>query len=106
MKNQLTLKSLIYLLRHKEEWPEGFEWDFYNNSLSYYKPNCGCAMFLASKKFITKHMHSSDICKQLGIEDIPENHRIFLNPEIYGFEEDDYNKVTPEMVADKLEELL
>jgi len=106
MENYLSLKSLIHLLRHKEEWPEGFEWDFYNNSVSYYKPNCGCAMFLASKKFNKGQMDSSDICDALYIENTYENSRIFLDPKVYGFGEDDYDKVTPEMVAAKLEELL
>lgn len=38
-----TLKDLSYLLRHREEWPEGFYWDYTNMGT--------CAAGLAEQKF-------------------------------------------------------
>lgn len=46
-----TLKSLAYLLRHPEFWPEGFEWNFRYG-------NC-CAMGLARKVW-PEHIPASD----------------------------------------------
>ena len=39
----VTLKDLSHLLRHKEEWPEGFVWDYTNRET--------CAAGLADKKY-------------------------------------------------------
>jgi hypothetical protein len=100
---KLTPASLAYILRHPEEWPRDYKWDFYTHSC--FEMSCGCAMTLAERVFKTKIEHSQEMLEKLGYD--PENKtcNIFLDPRVYGLEDDDYDKVTPEMVADKIEEV-
>lgn len=97
---QPTLKGLAFLLRHKELWPLGFEWDF---------GNCDrCAMGLTVQLWslaTPKH----DVCfswSELMMEtfDMYDNwstHKIF----VHGSENPGAD-ITPEMVADRIDNYL
>ena len=90
-----TLAGLAWLLRHKEAWPEGFEWEF---------GDCfRCGMGLAARVWNTwERRLDPSPSQQAAIWGIPcdEAYRIFVagfsNPTL----------VTPEMVADRIDAYL
>ena len=91
-----TLARLAWLLRHKEAWPEGFEWDF---------GDCfRCGMGLAAQLWdaCAFDLTLSLSAGQAVIWDIPydEANRIFL----VGASNSTW--ITPEMVADRIDAYL
>lgn len=90
-----SAKALSYILRHRELWPTGFEWD-YNGCET-------CAMGLAHQLWIESIAMPGTSCvaPALGLDEKKAKFQVFVSPELF-------NKinVTPEMVADKLDELV
>ena len=112
-----TLAGLAWLLRHKEAWPEGFEWDF---------GDCwSCGMGLAALLWdaCAIDLRLSLSARQAIIWDIPrdeayriflagaraESHQIFFagahaeSHQIFFAGAHDPALVTPEMVADRID---
>lgn len=105
--DQPSLRALSHILRHKELWPKGFEWNFSKCST--------CAMGLANKLWnLRDEAHTSTISQHL---------KIHHHDATYLFTYDGYRQetkgrnlveittspdggVTPEMVADKIDEYL
>lgn len=89
-----TLRDLSHLLRHKEEWPEGFIWDYTNRET--------CAVELANLKF---GLNLPDGEKLEEIFDISSEERdnIFIHAAYFYLE--DTRKITPEQVADVIDAL-
>ncbi len=82
--SSFSIKGLSYVLRHKELWPEDFDW--------YFPCGCTCAIGLSHK--IWKYFDSPFLVDSpFGVSSW-EN--LGINPEY----------VTPEMVADKVDEKL
>jgi hypothetical protein len=84
-----SFPGLIFLLRHRELWPKGFEWNFLNCHT--------CAMGLIHRQWLSP-VDVFDLDDFIMIEgERPGLRRPFLHGS--------YNK-TPEQVADELEELI
>lgn len=95
-------KQLMHLLRHKEEWPAGFEWNFNRHD--------GCAIGLAAKAglvdiypFGTDYVSTIQMREAMGFTWL-EARRIFLIGNI----EDDEGRTnpytTPDFVASMIEQ--
>lgn len=89
-----SLKGLSYLLKHKELWPEGFDWNWSSPT--------HCAMGLCRKQWGTRlgmffqlRKHSTIAARMLGITQ-PEAQHLFLNS----------SWSTPTTIADKIDELI
>lgn len=82
---------LIATLRDKTLWPKDFVWN--------YAHRCTCAIGLAERVFGQRlHVSYSMPCSELGLEP-GQSMNLFNNG--YGHQ----GNVTPEMVADRLEEM-
>jgi len=102
---QVTLKELSHLLRHKEEWPEGFIWNYSNRE--------DCAAGLADQKFGLNlgsidpdnefhDLYWNDLCSVFNISHHVRD-LIFIGVACnkpYAMRD-----VTPEMVADVIDAL-
>lgn len=93
-----NLTNAIGLLRDKTHWPEGFEWDYSNS--------CKCAMGLFRDTWAQDQTPITTIVADLiGIE-----HKvaieIFTNAARMGGVYTSMASITPEFIADKLEELV
>jgi hypothetical protein len=91
-----TLEGLSFLLRHKELWPEGFQW---------YYPNPACCAIGLTYKFWKKEQYgmteifniSPSVSDRIFVE-APFYHRCFgIFPRF---------DVSPEMVADDIDKYL
>lgn len=95
-----SLKSLSHVLRHQELWPAGFEWNY---------GGCDtCAMGLANNLW-EEHIIYPDSGAMSRAFDINLSvaGRIFGGNDMFKtYGVDYYNKITPEMVADKIDEYL
>lgn len=80
-----TLKSLAYVLRHKELWPEGFSWDF--------RYSTTCAIGLGHR--LWPGDYSLRATYNLSEEQVA---RIFTKPSFFGMK-----WVSPETVAKRIE---
>src|SRR5258706_15803969 len=95
-----SLTALSYLLRHQEQWPTGFVWNYAWCD----KCAMGLARTLWKRDFITNddNIEQAEIFMMstfgLGIETIED---IFENEDYPGM-----SKITPEMVADKIDTYL
>jgi hypothetical protein len=92
---EFSFPGLIFLLRHKELWPKGFEWDFMNCEQ--------CAMGLVHKQWFSKIKSRKFF--EWGGEDGPYTIKGLLPvwtrwPFLHG----SFDK-TPEQVAYQLEQL-
>jgi len=104
-----SLKGLIYMLRHPEEWPEGFTW--------YYNSCSQCAMGLAHTLWRDRVpfplMANADYVGRIFGLSHHQVNRAFLgnafrtkcDPQS-NIEHIEFGKVTPDMVADELEKYL
>jgi hypothetical protein len=98
-----SLKALSYILRHREHWPEGFTWSF---------PNCEqCAMGLARNLWDKKHDPLNDVDDACNwAVDFLTAERRFVNDvfggNIYLCSRVPLGLVTPEMIANKIDEHL
>lgn len=83
---------LIATLRDRTLWPKGFEWN--------YAHRYSCAMGLAERlwKEIKLSIYWCMPCPALGLSDEQVNH-------VFGGRYEAATSVTPEMVADRLEEM-
>ena len=90
-----SLKTLAYLLRHSELWPDGFKW-FYGDCDT-------CAMGLAHKLWSDEiKVPSTDhVIVPLGIDEITAFH-LFLD----GYDCGNIYAISPEMVADRIDQHL
>lgn len=95
-------KELVNLLRHPEEWPENFEWDwgnpFPNSPDVSKKPGNirGCAKVLASLSGIIKSPDKQEVMKSLNLTE-KEYSAVFLECH------PSYRKTTAKFVARLLE---
>lgn len=100
--DQPSLKNLSYILRHKELWPEGFEWS--------YEKCPTCAMGLAAALWGVIDTKAVPVTPQMATYfDIPAKiaDRVFGGKNIESvFGVYWYHQITPEMVADKIDEYL
>lgn len=94
-----SLEALSFLLRHKEMWPRDFAWNYAGCS--------SCAMGLAHQ--LWEEMMAPDSLEMSRVFDMPLSRSI----QIFGgtnlcaaYEVLDYGEVTPEMVADKIDQYL
>ena len=86
-----TIANLAYVLRHKEEWPDDFEWDF----SSHYT----CALGLLSKKWGDGELLATwRAAPMLGVN-VRDINSIFLD------ENKDGTEILPEHIAARLEAL-
>lgn len=86
-----TIEGLAYILRHEEEWPEDFHWDFSSHRT--------CALGLMSEKWGNGDLLTTyDAAPLLGFTE-ESIHSIFLA------ENEDRQAVKPEDVAARLEAL-
>ncbi len=102
--NTPSLERLSYLLRHRELWPKGFEWDF---------PRCdSCAMGLAiamwhltpiTRKSREEYYNDWYLAISQNFDLDSKTMRMFCSPS--GYEVSKYT-ITPEMVADKIDAYL
>lgn len=109
-----SLENLAYCLRHPETWPKGFHWDF-----NYYS---SCAMGLAIKLFFPGDeewksavditdgglSETSIIAKKFAVP-FTDAQKIFLHGSrpLGPFNiPTPYERITPEMVAKKIERFL
>lgn len=94
-----SLQALSHLLRHKELWPDGFEWDYRRCSTC----AIGLSRELWDRKNIKRFTLMLDIELMLGID---------LNDANHFFVESHYSRripkgdVTPEMVSDDIDHYL
>jgi hypothetical protein len=98
-----SLEALSYLLRHKEYWPAGFEWEFQSYG--------SCALGLADKFW---HNFGYEVDGMFA--DIPYTtyQKIFIHSDtkppvkvFWLFRRERYHEeVTPEMVADQIDDYL
>lgn len=89
-----SLRNLAYVLRHKEMWPKGFEWNYPNFT--------GCAMGL-SEELWNKSVYSEyldEVDRKIFIRPVS----LFRHP-LTGFN-GRMQMVTPEIVADRIEKYL
>lgn len=93
-----SMRALSYMLRHQETWPAGFEWNY---------RNChSCAMGLAYKTWKSIQCPDSfEMSRALGM-DVEVARGIFCAGPHYAFSfaPFDFVNITPEMVADKIDE--
>ena len=92
-----SLKGLIYLLRHRELWPKTFnKWSFSDHS--------SCAIGLAYKTWpeLGKWYVSIDLGAKIGLDRATSEDLFLRGNKAYGTPGHEY--ITPEMVANKLEE--
>lgn len=85
-----SLSALSFILRHKELWPEGFNWNYQSCS--------NCAMGLAHAVW-SKQVPEHDLMSMkeaFGISD-SDGQRIFLKAA------EGYHYVTPERIADLID---
>ena len=97
--DQPSLRGLSYVLRHKELWPKGFEWG-YEDCLT-------CAMGMASRMWSDIGFPASSAMTRVFGMPLDVAKRIFGGGDVeqtYGTRI--YSYVTPEMVADKIDEYL
>lgn len=103
-----SAEGVLWLLRHPEEWPSDFVWDYERVLYQLGKKQCGCAIGLSGlawRKFdaesIAKDVFGSSSMWALMFEEIghTEGARTFGAGQ---YPTPNY-KVTPEMVADRLE---
>ena len=91
-----SVPALIYALRHREVWPEGFEWDFGRCT--------NCAMGLTWKLWEgIKTPLLYTVATNIGLPHEFSREVFFGYNNAYGT--DDNREITPEMVADELERL-
>lgn len=91
-----SLANGIALLRDKTKWPDGFTWD--------YTDSCKCAIGLFCETWAKDQLHdSATVGKMIGI-DRDNAQRIFNNAG--GISGVHFTDVTPEFIADRLEELV
>ena len=93
-KNEPSLSALSFVLRHKELWPDGFEWN--------YRSCDHCAMGLA-KIMWPQHVNTAStdsMAVAFGMGHI-DAATIFT-----GMNAGIMNDITPEMIADKLDSLV
>ena len=93
-----SLRALVFALRHKETWPEGFVWDY---------AHCdNCAMGLAWKMW-PQHISQPGVSEVSNA--ISANHidaaTVFLGPANMRDRLRVKTPVTPEHIADQLESL-
>jgi len=86
-----TVTGLAYILRHKEEWPDNFEWDFSHHR--------GCALEIINATWVGGRdiVTIFDAASLLGIPNFVAA-KIFL-------ESGDREEVSPEHIATALEAL-
>lgn len=91
-----SLQVLSYMLRHKELWPDGFEWAFHDCQR--------CAMGLAWKLW-PKHIAMPTKTEMVRVMGMPfdDAKAIFGG---WAFSHRDVEIISPELVADKIDEYL
>lgn len=109
-KHKPSLKRLVYLLRHKETWPRGFTW-YFGSCLT-------CAMGLSARfwnySLTTKKNNSEDAMditgEQFGLSRSCASTLFGLfsqnTEDDGGLSVKKIDTVTPEMVADRIDEYL
>ena len=90
-----SLKSLSYVLRHSETWPEDFEWD--------YRDCITCAMGLASQLWNKVQTHTLSMSLEFDMSHL-STYRIFI--ELDRVLKKPANKITPIDVADAIDAYL
>lgn len=98
-----SLEALSFMLRHREMWPAGFEWD--------YSECRNCAMGLAINLWNLREHSTRDgsmtgcevMQKTFDISEKPADNIFYFANEARGLQESD---VTPEMVADDIDAYL
>lgn len=108
-----ALRRAVLIEALRQQMPKGFIWDY---SLGYDKRSCGtagCALGLAVALGLLKRPAPGIVAaysllkpamEMFGLDDAAAR-RIFYSPETYGFDSEDWNAVTPMMVADELEKI-
>ena len=93
-----SLESLAWLLRHREMWPKGFEWDYMHCPT--------CAMGMAYALWCDQNILSpcpSEMQRVFGMSEI-SSRQIFMDADCKrGIR---LGNVTPEMVADDIDAYL
>lgn len=96
--NKPSLERLSYILRHKELWPEGFEWDF---------SSCRqCAMGMA--RDLWWRGENTGVVEIADKFDLPfsVSKMMFLAPAKKWYGRSSMRAVTPKMVADRIDAYL
>lgn len=88
-----SLKGLAYILRHKELWPEGFEWRFTHPDR--------CAMGLLYKRGDIELPHVGNMAVAMDISHTEANRIFWDGDRTYGT-----FYPTPEMVAAEIDKYL
>ena len=93
-----NLKALSYALRHRELWPECFNWDFCDCKT--------CAMGLAYCLWVEIDAPIMFfVCKHLGLAPLMAS-KLFLGHNYFYGRQIPYDNITPEMVADAIDAYL
>ena len=98
--NRPSMGALSYILRHQENWPTGFQWDF---------SNCGtCAMGLCCALWDeSSQANTAWFGRVAELLEIPTHDAftIFIRPNISvnGRGHSNVSRITPEMIADEID---
>lgn len=91
-----TLEGLAYILRHKEEWPRGFKWDYENCA------QCAMGMTVEIWQKQKYSYHTAYMTQYFNLPDCVAE-QIFID---LAKTDDEYDSITPEHVATAIEKFL